>query len=308
MEELVEVSAFDADLTLGECQIASSDVNARFPLCDDASPQPFSILELSPECPDDLMLEIDVAPPGLTMEVGESRSLRDAFTVTLTGRTPEGESIGSTEVEPFWSSADGSVAQVSRSGYVTAVAEGETTLAGAISRDPAMPTAEADLVVGPNQGIEGEWLLSPVSQSEQCRYAGGDWFDEDSFTAFTIALSRPSDDEVVEATIPGTGSVLTGTWDEATRVLNLSIDTTAPAECDYLFYESDVCGDAVGCSFVSCRNATSVMGVTSLDARSLEADTEWYYSVTFSFEFGDGTIGENTWECQGEAHLVGMHL
>jgi hypothetical protein len=159
-------------------------------------------------------------------------------------------------------------------------------------------------------GIAGTWLLTPVSQQERCRYTGHAWWTEDPFPPFEVAVTQPdgSDDPYIRATyVPDVGLGLAGIWDAGTGVFLLSVATGSPAECGYLFEESDICGDAVDCRMESCRCETEISGTTSSpDVDTLDAASTWYYRVTFSFEVGGTSRGQTTWECEGSAAYDGV--
>ena len=83
-------------------------------------------------------------------------------------------------------------------------------------------------------------------------------------------------------------------------------DTTTISECEYLFYAYGICGDAINCELVSCRNTTTIEGSISESGDTLTAEAEWEYEVTFSY----GTLdppSENTGQCVGSASVDGEH-
>ncbi|NNE20852.1 MAG: hypothetical protein HKN10_20470, partial [Myxococcales bacterium] len=166
--------------------------------------------------------------------------------------------------------------------------------------------------VNVDSGIAGNWVLTPTAQYEECRYAGGTWWEEDPFSSFEIHVDWPGGEgtDAIESTyVPDIGSRLTGTWDEESGDFQLGTDTTTIRECEYMFYAYDVCGDAVNCELVSCQNITTIAGATSEsdETKSVEgmtAQADWYYSVTFSY----GTSippTQNTGECRGSATVNG---
>jgi len=156
--------------------------------------------------------------------------------------------------------------------------------------------------------MTGVWRLTPVSQNERCRYTGQDWWEEDPFSSFDVKISHQGglDSSFIEASyVPDTGSILTGTWNAKSGSFNLSIDTANVGECGYLFYNSDICGDAIECTLVSCHITTDISGSTSPSGTTLDAESTWSYSVTFSYGPGSPP-GLNTWECEGSATLHGL--
>ena len=175
-----------------------------------------------------------------------------------------------------------------------------------------------DTVIGPETitvdrycNMSGIWRIDPIEQSEQCRYTGQDWWPEDDDSSFNIKISHPGSEESddIKATyVSNTDLVLTGTWDSDSGEFNLFVDTSAIEECGYMFYDYDICGDAVDCTLVSCRNKIDISGSTSEEVDTLEAESTWYYSVTFSYASGPGLPpGQTTWECQGSATQEGEH-
>jgi hypothetical protein len=177
------------------------------------------------------------------------------------------------------------------------------------SRDSAAPLFSyrcEELPVTVEAGIAGTWTLTPKTQLEECRYTGQEWWVEDPFSSFDIEVSWPGGEGTtyIESTFGGGGGpTLTGEWDETTGDFQLAVDSSSISQCGYLFYESDICGDALGCELVSCQNTTEITGVTEGQdsVETLNADTAWYYQVTFSYL----PSGQNTWECRGSAQLDG---
>jgi hypothetical protein len=160
-----------------------------------------------------------------------------------------------------------------------------------------------------NDNISGIWRIDPISQYEQCRYTGHDWWPEYDASSFNIKISQPGSqesDDIKATYVTNTDLVLTGTWDSDSGEFNLFVDTSATEECGYLFYGSDICGDAIDCTLVSCRNKIDISGSTLEKVETLEAESTWYYSVTFSYYRGPGLPpGQTTWECQGSATQEG---
>jgi hypothetical protein len=217
-----------------------------------------------------------------------------------------------------WSSSDSSVADVlPTTGEITlvkGVEPGHATITATYT--PPIPddkicdelTATASIMVV--QDLVGTWELTPRSISECCRYEDAPWWDaEPDDSSFLVELSqpRPEDSRYIEATyVPDAGLTLTGSWDEYTGAFMLSANTSNAAECDYMFYESDICGDATDCRFVACHNETVVSGSIAVDNLTLDAESAWAYSVTYSYRPFD-TIRYMTWECQGSSTLDGTH-
>ena len=122
-----------------------------------------------------------------------------------------------------------------------------------------------------DSGIARNWVLTPTAQYEECRYAGGTWWEEDPFSSFEIHIDWPGGKDT-----------------------------------DYMFYAYEVCGDAVNCELISCENITTIAGSTSESVDTMTAKADWYYSVTFSY----GTLippSQNTGECRGSASANGEH-
>jgi len=169
------------------------------------------------------------------------------------------------------------------------------------------------------EGIAGNWNIWPTDQYEEWRYCPPgmcdewEWYEEDEpdLSSFDVKISQRGGPEnyYIEATILGTGGVLTGTWDSKSGYFTLSTNTSDIDQCGYLFYGSDICGDAEDCRLESCKNETYINGYTHESGgkiNSLEADSTWYYSVTFSYSTGpESPRGETKWECRGEATQKG---
>jgi hypothetical protein len=241
----------------------------------------------------------------------------DAFLpIVATAVDSDGVPASIDENSITWSSSNPNIAAVipSTGAFTTVVgiAPGNVTITAQFDEGPCnIRSASATIEVREDPSIAGLWHLTPVTQFEQCRYAGLDWFPEDDVSDFYVNILQPlgEDNSFITASyVPDTGLLLAGNWDRATGAFDLSVDTSDPAECGYQFYwdnGADLCGDAVNCQFVSCQNMTSIGGYTSSTADTLNADASWYYAVTFSFDTGVGTTGYNTWECEGIATLNG---
>jgi hypothetical protein len=231
--------------------------------------------------------------------------------IAVSAVDPNGMPVEIDETRLTWSSSNESVATVdppagSASVDVQGVAPGVTTITVFFDEGTCgTRTATVDVEV---RGIAGVWHLTPITQLERCRYGGGDWWIEDPFFGFDISVSQPQgpNSDSIESTIPGTGSVLTGTWNAATGAFVLSIATSNMSECGYLWGGGvDLCGGAVDCQLESCRNVTDISGSTNRLVDQLDAESTWYYAVTFSYETGSGRA-ETTWECEGEATYDGI--
>ena len=410
MEQLIDVEASGVDVTFGECQVVGSDVTVAYPACKDPTPQTHTTGDLTPECPKNMKLDIEMDPSSLEMYACETKNLRDEVEVTLSGTSGGKTVFGPVPMYPRWTTERGEVATVDASDSLTAHAAGHTTLTASISRDPKMPTEEVEVDISSNfdpmtleptsmtldrdevadveamaellpgrppagwppldlskvawesldpataevakaegqqssvrgvkagetkvlakleyskdedvcdvleaslpvkveSGIAGNWVLTPTRQYEECRYAGGTWWEEDPFSSFEIHVDWPGGKgtNYIQSTyVPDTGSRLSGSWDETSGDFQLATDSTALAECEYMFYAYDVCGDAVNCELISCQNITTITGETSEDVESMTAQSDWYYSVTFSY----GTLippSQNTGECRGSATVSGKH-
>jgi len=402
MEQLIDVESSGVDITAGECQLVGSDVKVAYPACKDRTPRTHTATDLTPECPKNLALEIDMQPTELEMYACETKNLRTEMDVTLGGTSGGNRVFGPVRMFPRWTPEDEAVATVSSSDELAAHEAGHIKLEASISEDPKMPTAEAELEVlsniesftvepqmltlapdqigdlrsevvpapdrppagwepidpeevawspedpavaaveepkgkdssvrgiGPGEtevealfsyrceeltvtidvtveaGIAGTWTLTPKTQLEECRYTGQEWWVEDPFSSFDIEVSWPGGEGTtyIESTFGGGGGpTLTGEWDETTGDFRLAVDSSSISQCGDLFYESDICGDALGCELVSCQNTTEITGVTEGQdsVETLSADTAWYYQVTFSYL----PSGQNTWECRGSAQLDG---
>jgi len=210
--------------------------------------------------------------------------------------------------EVTWSTEDEDVADVveteGQDSAVRGVGPGTTEVEAELTYQCEKLAATVDVTV--EAGIAGTWTLTPTTQHEECRYTGQEWWEEDPFSSFDIHVTWPGGEGTtyIESTFGGGGGpTLTGFWDDVTGDFQLSVDSSNTGQCGYLFYESDICGDALGCELVSCQNTTEIAGVTSESVESLSADVVWYYQVTFSFL----PMGQNTWECAGSAHLEGEH-
>jgi hypothetical protein len=219
-----------------------------------------------------------------------------------------------------WSSTDPNTAAVIPSvGSLTnviGIAPGTVTITAAFDEGTcSVRTATASIEVREDTTIAGDWHLDPITQSEQCRYAGHEWWEEDPFPGFDIRISQPlgEDSDYIEATyIPDTGTILTGSWNANTGDFNLSTDTSDVGQCGYLFFwddGADLCGEAIGCTFLSCQITTDVSGTTTDSVNSFGGFSSWYLAVTFSYERGEGLpLGFTTWECQGSATYDGDRL
>jgi hypothetical protein len=215
-----------------------------------------------------------------------------------------------------WESGDSSTAEIARTegenNTVRGAKAGETEVAAKLeySKDGEVcDILEASLPVKVESGIAGNWVLTPTEQYEECRYAGGTWWEEDPFSSFEIHVDWPGGKgtDYIESTyVPDIGSRLTGTWDEELGDFQLATNTTTLRECEYMFYAYEVCGDAVNCELISCENTTTIAGSTSESVDTMTAQADWYYSVTFSY----GTLippSQNTGECRGSARVNGEH-
>jgi len=410
MEQLIDVEASGVDVTFGECQVVGSDVKVSYPACKDKTPRTHTATDLTPDCPKDMKLDIQMQPTDFGMYACETKNLREDVDVTLSGTSGGKRVFGPVPMYPRWTSTDEDVATVSANDGLTAHMAGRTTLTASISRDPNMPTEEADVDVSSNfepltleppsmtleldkegdvvamvtpladrppagwppldlskvqwesgdsstaeiartegenntvrgakagetevaakleyskngevcdileaslpvkveSGIAGNWVLTPTEQYEECRYAGGTWWEEDPFSSFEIHVDWPGGKgtDYIESTyVPDIGSRLTGTWDEELGDFQLATNTTTLRECEYMFYAYEVCGDAVNCELISCENTTTIAGSTSESVDTMTAQADWYYSVTFSY----GTLippSQNTGECRGSARVNGEH-
>jgi hypothetical protein len=218
------------------------------------------------------------------------------------------------ESEITWTSSNPGVAAVipSAGSLVTIIANAPGTATITASYDQgSCGKRKATVLITVQGGIAGLWHLSPISQSEMCRYVGDEWWPEEDVSDFDVQIvqSVGEDDYDIEATyVPDTGTVMTGTWSSSSGDFSLSTDTAAIDECGYLFYwdgGADLCGDAVDCRLESCRITMNVSGTTSPTVLSLAAESSWYYAVTFSYQLPDARRGQTTWECQGSATLQG---
>ncbi len=244
----------------------------------------------------------------------------DAFlpigVIAVNGRD---ETVPIDESSIQWSSSDPNIAAVIPSTgslvNVIGISNGTVTITAEYLEGPCgMRRAEATISVG--FGISGVWRLAPVTQFEECRYTPGDWWPEDSFTGFDVRIEQGAgvdDSTIVASYEPDVGLRLAGNWDRYTGLFDLAVDTTDPAQCGYLFFwdgGADLCGDAENCQFEACQITTNIEGQTAAptggEINSLDAASNWYYGVTFSFDTGSGSgRGETTWECQGNATLNG---
>jgi hypothetical protein len=253
-------------------------------------------------------------PTSMTLDRDEVADV-EAMAELLPGRPPAGwPPLDLSKVA--WESLDPATAEVAKAegqqSSVRGVKAGETKVLAKLeySKDEDVcDVLEATLPVTVESGIAGNWVLTPTMQYEECRYAGGTWWEEDPFSSFEIHVDWPGGKgtHYIESTyVPDIGSRLTGSWDETTGDFELATNTTTLAECEYAFYAYDVCGDAVNCELISCENVTTITGDTSEDVESMTAQSDWYYSVTFSF----GTLtppSQNTGECRGSATVSGKH-
>ena len=254
-------------------------------------------------------------PTTMTLEREEKQGVRPDL-VPLPGRPPaDWPPIDLTKIA--WSSDDSDTAAVEEAegaqNEVLGVDAGHTEVLAefSYSKDGSVcETLEASVDVTVESGIAGNWVLTPATQNEQCRYTGQEWWEEDPFSSFEINVSWPGGEgtDYIEAGyVPDAGLSLSGTWDETSGDLQLGVDTTALSECGYLFYESDICGPAINCTLVSCRNTTHIEGTTSALIDTLIADANWSYEVTFSYGSSGDPPSYNTWECVGSAQLNGEH-
>lgn len=409
MEQLIDVEASGVDVTFGECQVLGSDVKVAYPACDDPTPQTHTATDLTPDCPKDMKLDIQMDPTNLQMYACETKNLREEVEVTLSGTSGGSRVFGPVPMYPRWTSEDERIANVNASDGLTTQKAGQVTLTASISRDPKMPTKELKVDISSNfdtftleppsmtldrdqtegvhamaasapgrppadwppvdlskvewesddpataaisaaegehntvrgvkggdtaimakleyskdgevcdtqearlpvtveSGIAGNWVLTPTAQYEECRYAGGTWIDEDPFSSLEVLIDRPGGEgtDYIESTyVPDIGSTLTGSWDETSGDFQLATNTPTLRECEYIFYEYEVCGDAVNCELISCENTTTIVGSTSEAVDTMTAQADWHYSVTFSF--GDLIPPvQTTGECRGSASVVGV--
>ena len=263
---------------------------------------------------------VTVSCPKLELSVEEGVVAIDAFLpIAVSATNGIGEPFTLDESKIEWSSSDPDVASVIPTvGFLTnviGISQGVATITATYDAGPCTDrTATATIKVG--FGISGVWHLSPVTQSEQCRYSPHDWWPEDGFTGFDVNIEQPvgEDDSVITASyVPDVGLRLSGNWDRYTGVFDLAVDTTDPSQCGYLYFwddGADLCGDAVDCQFESCQIVTNIDGTTSSSTGGpidgLDASSDWYYSVMLSFDGGAGVPrGTTTWECLGNATLSG---
>jgi len=307
-EKEMIIKASGVDFSHGDCQILGDDVEVTFPYCPHSPTESYAMAETSAGCPEDMNFEITVQPPSLTLSGCQEANL----TATITGKSKDGKTTFFTDspLNPFWESSNPQVASISQDGTIRGISKGTATVQALVSKDSPIPPGEVQVTVTSNCGMSGVWHLTPVSQYERCRYGVHDWWEEDPFSSFDVRVRQgPDSDSIVASFVPDTGAVLTGTWNANSGEFNLSTDTSDVGECGYLFYGSDICGDAVGCKLVSCQNTTDISGSTSPSVTTLDAESTWYYSVTFSYENPQGgPPGQNTWECEGSATLRGSRL
>lgn len=157
--------------------------------------------------------------------------------------------------------------------------------------------------------IAGIWRLDPIGQHESCGYGGSLW-PEDGSSGFRVRISQPPGhgSAYIEASyVPDAGMVLTGAWNADSGAFNLGTDTSDIAECGYLFYadDQDLCGDAIDCRLETCQIVTKVSGTLSSSDTISEAESNWFYSVTFSYGT-PSSRGQTTWTCEGDATFQGI--
>jgi hypothetical protein len=141
-----DVRASDMDQSAGDCQVVASDVSVTFPHCADSTPQSHGFGAVTPECPEDMSLELEVSPEGIELYVCQEVNLDDRFQVKLTGKSDEETVFGPMIVPATWSSADPSIALVGGSG-ITGMKEGQTVLTARVSQDPELPTVDVNAKV-----------------------------------------------------------------------------------------------------------------------------------------------------------------
>jgi len=238
----------------------------------------------------------------------------DSVSIAVIARDSNREQVEIRESDLTWDSEDwGTAAPSPASGRSTVAVEGieaGSTLIAASYDDGSCPrrTGFARVVVTEETGIAGLWRLSPTSQTERCRYLDSGWLPQDDATPFTVKVSQsPQGDGIAATYVPNVGPVLSGSWDQGTGEFDLSVSTTSPDQCRYLFEYGDICGEATDCMMESCQNSTEVTGTTDEDVETLEAESAWNYQVTFSFSTpAGGSRQTNTWECEGSSVLEGV--
>ena len=267
---------------------------------------------------DCLNLELSVEESAVA--IGASLPITVTF---LDDRGEPAENIDESKIE--WESSNEDIAIVdpktgSPQVNVIGVSPGTVEIVAKYSDDGDCGDRVSDppAIIKVGDTIAGRWHLTPVTQYERCRYADNpDWFDEDPFDSFDINVAQPvsEDENVITASyVPDIGLQLAGNWDSDTGEFDLATNTLDPSECGYQFYwddGADLCGEALECEFEACQNTTSIEGLTTESEDggidSLEAETNWYMAVTFSFASGSPELprGTNTWECEGDATLSG---
>lgn len=257
----------------------------------------------------------------LELSVTEAILAVEGFlSVAVSAVSPSGEPYEISEAELTWASSAPNIAAVipSVGSYVTIVgiSEGIATITVSYNQE-GCGRIEATVLITVEGGIAGAWHLSPLpnEQFEECRDSVvSDWYEEDEFSDFDVMIYQSISEEEekpIEANyIPDTGTTLTGTWNSISGEFNLAIDSSNIAECGYLFSwdgGEDLCGDAIDCQLESCHITTNILGVKWPDINDLEAESNWYYSVTISYDDLIGR-GKTTYECRGTANLQGTRL
>lgn len=305
-EELMIVRASGMDFSNNDCQILGDDVEVTFPKCQNSPTESYNISEISDGCPEDIEFEVKIDPSSLTLYGCQKQKL----TASITGKSKDGKTVyfSDSPLYPTWEISNSSVAVISQNGTVTGTSEGTATVKAVVSENSKIPPGEAQITVTSDCGISGLWHLTPISQSELCRDGTGEWWQADPFSSFNVRFSQPLglDSDFIMAYRTDTKAILTGTWNFNTGEFTLSTNTSDIGKCGYLFYNSDICGDAIDCQLESCQDTTDISGSTSSDVTAMDAQSTWYYFVTFSYEQGgDLPRGENTWECKGSATVNG---
>lgn len=259
----------------------------------------------------------------LELSVTEAILTIDGFLpVAVSSVSPSGEPHEMLEEAITWTSSNPDVAAVipSVGSFVTiiGISPGTATITVTYNQENC-DHVEATTSITVKDGIAGAWHLTPLSnqQYEECRMTVGDvvgnWYEVDEFSGYDVMIDQSiseGEEQYIEATnIPDTGTTLTGAWNSISGEFSLAIDSSNIAECGYLFYgdEGDLCGDAINCQFESCHITTNVLGTKLPDSNSLDAESNWYYSVMISYDVLDDR-GETTYECQGAARLQGTRL
>ena len=250
-------------------------------------------------------VELELSERVVFLEEDETRTL------SVRALGPDGQAVLIPEAEVMWGSDDPAVSVSPTSGSFSTEVRGEHpghAVVTASYEDGACGTisAYASVDVTEDDGIGGTWELSSPSVTERCRYTGGDWWsDRYAMSFFTRVRELSMSDRIVASYIPPQGPALRGYWDEVYGDFELSVVSSNTDECGYLLTaEDDLCAGAIDCRLESCKLVTIVEGRTNVDVDEIDAHSEWYYSVTFSF--GEpGLRGETTWECEGSANLSG---